>query len=71
VPTYRLRKVLRRLEEMGAVLDPQAGRKHATIRYRGRTARWPNPHNDPINDFLLSQILRQLGISRDEFFKRD
>jgi len=71
VPTYRIRKVLRRLEEMGAVLDPQSGRKHATIRYRGRTARWPNPHDDPINDFLLSQILHQLGISRDEFFKRD
>lgn len=70
MPTYRLNKVRHRLEELGAVFEPQHGRPHATIRCNGRTARWPNPHDDPINDFLLSQILKQLGISRREYFNR-
>lgn len=70
MPTYRLRKVRRRLEEMGAVFTDQAGRKHGTVRYRGRVARWPNPHDDPIDDALLNAILRELGIARGEFFDR-
>jgi hypothetical protein len=68
VPTYRLRKVRRRLEELGAVFEPQRKGKHARVKYGGRVARWPNPHDDPIGDFLLNQILSQLGISRDEYF---
>jgi hypothetical protein len=31
-------------------------------------ARWPNPHDDPIDDALLNLILRQLGITRAVFF---
>lgn len=71
VPTYRLRKVRRRLEEMGAIFTDQAGRKHGTVKYRGRVARWPNQHDDPISDPLLSDMLRQLGIPRSEYFKRN
>lgn len=71
MPTCRLRKVLRRLEAMGASLERQGGRKHATIRYRGRVARWPNPHDDPIDDYTLNLILKELGISRKEYFSRE
>jgi hypothetical protein len=66
--TYKLRDVRRRLEEMGAVFQTQKGRPHATVRYGGRVARWPNPHDDPIDDALLNLILRQLGITRAAFF---
>lgn len=70
MPTYRLRKVRRRLEEMGAVFEPRGRRGHATVRFNGRVARWPNEHDDPIDDYLLSQIFRELGITRKEFFNR-
>ncbi len=66
--TYKLRDVRRRLEEMGAVFQTQKGRPHATVRCGGRVARWPNPHDDPIDDALLNLILRQLGITRAAFF---
>lgn len=67
---YRLHRVLRRLEAMGAELQSRGGRKHTTIKFGGHIARWPNPHDDPIDDWLLNQILRQLDISREEFFER-
>lgn len=70
VPTYRLRKVRRRLEEMGAIFTDQAGRKHGTVKYRGRVARWPNQHDDPIDDTLLNALLRELGIPRRDYFDR-
>src|SRR6185437_13839804 len=38
-------------------------KKHAKVRYSGRSARWPNPHDDPIDDSLLSALLRELLIS--------
>lgn len=62
---------------MGASFQSQQGRKHATVTYGSGKARWPNPHDDPIDDGLLKLIfddgllkliLRQLGISRDDFF---
>jgi len=66
--TYKLRDVRRRLEEMRARFQTQKGCPHATVRYGGRVARWPNPHDDPIDDALLNLILRQLGITRAAFF---
>jgi hypothetical protein len=70
MPTYRLHRVRKRLEQLGAVNEPRGGRKHATIRIGSRVARWPNPCDDPLDEGLLSAILRQLGVSRDEFFGR-
>ena len=69
MPTYPLRKVQRSLKQMGATFQQQKGRKHATVQYGGCKARWPNPHDDPIDEWLLSQLLKQLGISRKEFFE--
>lgn len=65
--TYPLSKVRHRFLAMGASFTMAVGRSHAIIEYRGRTARWPNPHDDPIDDVLLGLILIRLGISRDDF----
>lgn len=67
--TYRLRDVKRRLTRLGATFENPKGRPHANVRLGSRKARWPNPHDDPIDDYLLSRILEQLGISRDEYFR--
>ena len=65
---YSLRRVRSTLLDMGAEFSSQKGRPHAVVRYGGRTARWPNPHDDPIDDWLLNHILKPLGISRKDFF---
>ena len=69
MPTYPQRRVRACLRALGARFAKQKGRPHETVRYGGKDARLPNPHDDPLDDWLLSQILRQLGISRDDFFK--
>jgi hypothetical protein len=66
--TYGLNKVRHCFLALGARFIMSAGSSHAIIEYGEHTARWPNPHDDPIDDFLLGQILKQLGISHDEFF---
>lgn len=48
--TYRLRDVKRRLTRLGATFESQRGRPHANVKLGGRKARWPNPHDDPIDD---------------------
>lgn len=65
--TYRLRKVRRTLEAMGAEFTEQKGRPHATAKYHGNVARWPNKQDDPVDEWLLNQILKQLEISREAF----
>ncbi len=69
MPTYHLRDVKRCLTRLGATFENHKGRPHANVKLGGRKARWPNPHDDPIDDYLLSRILKQLGISRDECFR--
>ena len=56
---------LRRLGFQG----PRAGSKHSFM-VRGTTAvRLPNPHRGDISVGLLTRLLRQAGISREEWEK--
>jgi predicted RNA binding protein YcfA (HicA-like mRNA interferase family) len=54
------------LRELGFV-GPFSGCRHQFMR-RGDVTIWvPNPHQGDIGRNLLSRILRQAGISRDEW----
>ncbi len=46
---------------------PYAGGKHPQMRRGNVTVIIPNPHEGDISVGLLSKILRQAGISRDEW----
>ena len=46
---------------------PHPGRTHAFMVGRGRRVRLPNPHRGDISTSLLLRILRQAGISREEW----
>jgi predicted RNA binding protein YcfA (HicA-like mRNA interferase family) len=46
---------------------PEAGGKHQAMRRGTLTLRIPNPHRGDITRELLSRILRQAGISREEW----
>ena len=62
-------RVRRCLHDVGAIISQQKGRNHATVKLGGRVARWPNPHDFPLDETLLNLLLRELGTSRGEFFK--
>jgi len=60
------RDLIRYLRELG-FSDPESGGKHEFVT-RGALRVWlPNPHGDTISRDLLSRLLRQAGISRDEW----
>jgi predicted RNA binding protein YcfA (HicA-like mRNA interferase family) len=46
---------------------PFSGRKHCFMSKGDITLRIPNPHQSDIGKELLARILRQAGISRDEW----
>jgi predicted RNA binding protein YcfA (HicA-like mRNA interferase family) len=46
---------------------PRAGGDHQYMKGRGIKVRIPNPHNDDIGRGLLVRMLRQAGISREEW----
>jgi predicted RNA binding protein YcfA (HicA-like mRNA interferase family) len=54
---------LRRLGFSG----PFAGGKHEFMQRGGLSLTIPNPHGGDIGPKLLSQLLRQAGIARDEW----
>ena len=61
------KELIRRLVLLGFT-GPQPGGKHAVMRRRGIRVTIPNPHgNQEIDDSLLSRILQQAGISKEEF----
>ncbi len=60
------RKLIRCLKHLGFE-GPFTGGKHQFM-VRGDVAvRMPNPHQGDIGKDLLSRILRQAGVSRDEW----
>jgi predicted RNA binding protein YcfA (HicA-like mRNA interferase family) len=60
------RDLIRNLKDFGFD-GPYSGGKHQYM-IRGRTRlRVPNPHQGDIGRGLLSRILRQAGISREEW----
>jgi predicted RNA binding protein YcfA (HicA-like mRNA interferase family) len=46
---------------------PFSGTKHQFMQKGERTVRIPNPHQGDIGKGLLNQILKQAGISREEW----
>jgi predicted RNA binding protein YcfA (HicA-like mRNA interferase family) len=60
------RSLIASLRQLGFV-GPFSGGRHQFMR-RGDVTVWvPNPHQGDIGRNLLSRILRQAGISRDEW----
>jgi predicted RNA binding protein YcfA (HicA-like mRNA interferase family) len=66
VPISR-QELIRRLRALGFG-EPEIGGKHAAMRGRGVKIAIPNPHGGrEIDDALLLRILRQAGVTRQEF----
>ena len=62
------RDLIRCLKQFG-FSGPHAGTKHG-IMIRGQVrVRLPNPHGGDVGRGLLAKILRQAGISKDEWEK--
>ncbi len=57
---------MKRLRELGFE-GPYAGGKHPQMRRDDLTLIIPNPHEGDIGVGLLSRLLRQAGISREEW----
>jgi predicted RNA binding protein YcfA (HicA-like mRNA interferase family) len=60
------RKLIQRLRKFGFD-GPHSGTKHQFMIKGERVVRIPNPHKNDISSSLLSEILRQAGISRREW----
>lgn len=61
------RELIKRLKKMGFV-GPYIGPDHAFMVRGINRVKLPNPHKQEININLLSEILREGGISREEWF---
>jgi len=60
--------VVKRLRELGFE-GPYAGGRHPQMRRNEVTVIIPNPHEGDISVGLLSRLLRQAGISREEWLE--
>lgn len=60
------RELIQALRKMGFD-GPYSGGKHQFMIRENVTIRLPNPHQGDIGTGLLSRILRQAGIGRDEW----
>jgi len=60
------RDLIRHLRQLGFD-GPYSGGKHEFVIRGNVTLRIPNPHRGDIGRELLSRILRQAGIARDEW----
>ncbi|NJL62594.1 MAG: type II toxin-antitoxin system HicA family toxin [Methylacidiphilales bacterium] len=58
--------LVKRLRELGFD-GPYAGGKHPQMRRDNLTVIIPNPHEGDISVGLLSRLLRQAGVSREEW----
>lgn len=59
--------LVQRLRQLGFE-GPFSGGKHPQMRRNELTVIIPNPHQGDINVGLLQRILRQAGITREEWF---
>ena len=60
------RDLIRYLRMLGFE-GPDPGTRHQIMTRGDRTVRLPNPHRGDISRQLLARILRQAGITRDEW----
>jgi predicted RNA binding protein YcfA (HicA-like mRNA interferase family) len=61
-------ELVKRLRELGFE-GPYAGGKHPQMRRGDLTVIIPNPHEGDISVGLLSRLLRQAGVSREEWLE--
>ena len=59
--------LVQRLRQLGFE-GPYSGGKHPQMRRKDLTVIIPNPHQGDIGVGLLQRILRQAGITREEWF---
>ncbi|MGA9377916.1 MAG: type II toxin-antitoxin system HicA family toxin [Phormidium sp.] len=59
--------LVQRLRQLGFE-GPYSGGKHPQMRRNDLTVIIPNPHQGDISVGLLQRILRQAGITREEWF---
>jgi predicted RNA binding protein YcfA (HicA-like mRNA interferase family) len=64
--TTRRRDLIRYLQQLG-FQGPFSGAKHQFMVRANLRLRIPNPHQEDIGRNLLAEILRQAGISRDDW----
>lgn len=64
-----LRNLIRRLRELGFD-GPYSGGRHLFMSQGELKVRVPNPHRGDVSVALLSEILRQAGISSGEWNKK-
>lgn len=65
VPVSRS-ELIRRFRRLGWE-GPRSGRRHDFMQRGNKKVRIPNPHRGDIGVDLLANMLRQAGISRDEW----
>lgn len=66
VGPIKRRELIRYLHQLG-FRGPTAGGRHQLMRDDGRTVILPNPHRAEIGREYLIRILRQAGISKEEW----
>ncbi|GDY21666.1 hypothetical protein LBMAG56_30130 [Verrucomicrobiota bacterium] len=66
LPSVTRRKFVQRLHALGFE-GPFAGGKHAQMQRGNVTLMIPNEHEGDIGPGFLTRLLRQAGISRDEW----
>jgi predicted RNA binding protein YcfA (HicA-like mRNA interferase family) len=60
--------LIRKLGHLGFD-GPYAGGKHEFMKHGGFRLTIPNPHGKQIDSVLVQEILKQAGISREEWLK--
>ena len=66
VPVSRS-ELIKRFRRLGWE-GPRSGKRHDFMQEGTKKVRIPNPHKGDIGVDLLANVLRQAGISRDEWF---
>jgi hypothetical protein len=69
VPDFELEctKFLETKQLLATYIGPYSGGKHPQMRRDDLTVIIPNPHEGDISVGLLSRLLRQAGVSREEW----
>lgn len=62
------RDLIRFLSQLGFE-GPYSGGRHQFVVRGGTTVRLPNPHESDVSTGLLVRILRQAGVTREEWEK--
>jgi predicted RNA binding protein YcfA (HicA-like mRNA interferase family) len=66
IGAIKRRELIASLRQLG-FSGPYSGTKHQFMQRGGSTVRLPNPHQDDIGKGLLARILREAGVSREEW----